>query len=68
MSLSMQLTPPEMPHGFRGLPMALAVALIILALIRYGTSNAAVNGGEKPWRWAGGWWAVEKCSARLFSC
>ncbi len=36
----MQLTPPEMPHGFRGLPMALAVALIILALIRYGTSNA----------------------------
>ena len=29
---------------------------------------ASVNGGEKPWRWAGGWWAVEKCSARLFSC
>jgi hypothetical protein len=27
-----------------------------------------LNGGEKPWRWAEGWWAVKKCSARLFSC
>ena len=27
-----------------------------------------VNGGEKPWRLAEGWWAVKKCSARLFSC
>lgn len=45
-----------------------ALAAVVKLATNGSSADETVNGGEKPWRWAEGWWAVKKCSARLFSC